>query len=107
VESIAAEGLPWPAKLLTVSGTHYLLITKIEFTIVFGNPLCALYETEVVIDGSAGGRIDNPSESAVFDASSFSATGAKLLAFGSPVALSGTFRMAAIGPRIGESLTVG
>lgn len=107
VDSITANGLTWPAKLTTVGPNHYIVISEVEFEIVYGNPLCALYETEIVIVGSAGARIDNPNESAVFDAASFSATGTELKVFGIPVAWSGAFRMIATGTHIGESLTVG
>lgn len=107
VEEIVATGLPWSASLTTVSSKHYIVIKGFKFTIVFGNPLCVLYETEVEVHGTAGGGIDNPSESAVFDAGSFSSTKTELLAFGAPVAWSGAFRMIAIGGHLGDTLSVG
>lgn len=107
VDSIAATGLPWTATLTTVGMDHYLVISGVEFSILYGDPMCVLDGVWVDIHGSAGGRIDSLNESTVFDAASFSATGTGLLGFGSAAGWTGTFRMAAIGPRIGDSLSVG
>lgn len=107
VDAIAAAGLPWPTTLTTVSTDHYLVVSGVEFTVLYGNPMCVLDGVEADFHGSIGGRIDNPNESTVFDTASFSATGTGLLALGVSAALSGTFRMVATGPRIGDSLSAG
>jgi hypothetical protein len=106
VSSIEAEKLPWAAKLVTVGASNYLVIEGFKLTIVFGGEECVLFETAVAITGSAGGLIDNASESVAFSPSSFSATGTSLKALGQPSTWNGTFTMLTTGLHIGESLTV-
>ena|SRR6188472_268566 len=106
VSSIEAEKLPWAAKLVTVGASNYLVIEGFKLTIVFGGEECVLFETAVTITGSAGGLIDNASESIAFSSSSFSATGTSLKALGQSSTWTGTFTMLTTGFHIGESLTV-
>ncbi len=81
VEGMTAANLPWPAHLKTVSSNNYLIIEKVYFEIVYGNPFCALNETTVEVKGSAGGSISSSANTS-FEPSSFVATNTKLKAFG-------------------------
>jgi hypothetical protein len=91
VEGIEAEEFPWGASLTQASGQNYIVIEGVHVTIVYGNPLCVLYETEVEVEGTAGGLLDNETESATFDNSSFEATGTELESFGNAVEWNGFF----------------
>jgi hypothetical protein len=91
VKSITPETLPWAAKLTTVSPNNYIVIEGVKVAIVYEGKECALGGLTVKVTGTAGGRIDNPTEIATFDAASFSATGTKLTAFGSSVLWEGVF----------------
>lgn len=91
VEAITVVNLPWAANLKTISSTNYITISGVHVNILYGNPLCALYKTTMEVIGTAGGRIDNATESATFDASSFTATGTALTAFTNKVEWKGFF----------------
>ena len=91
MDGIEGFGFPWTAGLRTVSGKNYIEIKGVHVSVVYGNPKCALYETEVEVTGSAGGVIDNATESATFNASSFTATGTALSVFGTSVKWEGYF----------------
>lgn len=91
VEGIEALSLPWAANLQTVSSQNYIKISEVQVSIVYGNPLCALYETEVEVTGTAGGLLNNTTESATFSDSSFTATGTELEVFGNKVKWNGFF----------------
>jgi hypothetical protein len=105
VASIAAKSLPWPATLKTVSASDYLVIEGIKLSIFYAGEECALSEIEVVVTGTAGGLIDNATESVTFSPSSFSATGTALKALGQSVSWVGTFTMIGTGAHIGESIS--
>lgn len=106
VEAIEPWGFPWTANLKEVSGKNYIVIEGIHVSIVYGNPLCVFYETEVEVTGKAGGLLDNATESATFDSSSFTATGSKLDAFGTEVTWKGFFPGEAFQWHREDSLTV-
>lgn len=78
VDAIEAENLPWASHLTTVSSKNYLFIEGIQVSILYGGEECALGETEVIVKGTAGGLVENATESATFNSSTFSATGAQL-----------------------------
>jgi hypothetical protein len=107
VEAIAAEKLPWPTKLMTVSGKPYLFIEGIHVSILYGGEFCALGETEVPISGTAGGLISNETESATFSKTTFTATGAALKAAGTPIEWNGVFPTEAFEWHRSEALSVG
>lgn len=106
VESIEVQKLPWVASLTETGGKDYIVIKGIHVNILYGNPLCSLFETEVEVVGTAGGRIDNATESATFDVSSFKATGSKLEAFGNEVEWNGFFPAEAFEWHREEALSV-
>ncbi len=104
VESIQANKLPWPVSLTTVSKVnHYPIIKGVEFDIVYEGEECVLGGVLVTLKGSAGGLIDNPTESVTFNAATFAATGTSL---GPSVEWNSTFTLLATGSRIGQSLSV-
>jgi hypothetical protein len=106
VEAIEPWAFPWKANLKEISGKNYIKIEGVQVSILYGNPLCAFYETEVEVEGTAGGLLDNSTESATFDSSSFTATGSKLEAFGTGVTWKGFFPAEAFEWHNEDSLTV-
>lgn len=106
VTSIGAEALPWPSHLMTVSPNNYIFIEAIKVAILYGGAECALNETLVTVKGTAGGRIDNATETATFDAASFSATKAVLKALGSAIEWKGVFPTEAFEWHRNEAISV-
>lgn len=105
VETTEAEGLPWPATLKAVGATNYIVIENVHVNILYGNPKCAVYETEVEIEGSAGGSIDNATERATFSPATFTASGTALSSFGNKVEWNGVFPTEAFEWHRNEALT--
>lgn len=91
VTAIGANKLPWPTKLMTVAGKNYLFVEGVSVSILYGGAECALGETEVVVTGTAGGVVENATESATFNAATFTATGAKLKVGGTSIEWNGVF----------------
>lgn len=106
VESIQAESLPWALSLTTVPSEHYLVIKGIKFVIFYSGPECALSELEVPITGSAGGLVDDSSETVTFSPATFTATKTGLKVFGTKVEWNGVFDLAATGGASGLAVTV-
>lgn len=106
VEAIEARNLPWPTHLMTVSGTPYLFVEGIEVGILYGGEECALGEVEIPVRGTAGGLISNETETATFDASTFSATGAKLKVGATSIEWNGVFPTEAFEWHREESISV-
>lgn len=91
VESIGAESLPWKSKLTTVSAANYVIIEGVKVAILYEGELCVLGETLVTVTGSAGGLVDNTSETATFNATTLSATGTELKALSQKIEWNGVF----------------
>jgi hypothetical protein len=106
VKTISAETLPWAGKLTTVGVSNYLVIQGIKVSILYAGEECALGGVLAVIKGTAGGLIDNETESVTFNSSSFAATKTELKALGAKIEWSGVFTMIATGAHIGESISV-
>ncbi len=106
VKSIAAEKLPWTTKLTTVSSTHYIKIEGIKVGVVYSGEECALDGLLTSVTGTAGGSIDNTTESATFNATTFKATGTSLKALGSSVEWKGFFPTEAFEWNREKALTV-
>jgi len=106
VASIQALGLPWAANPVKISSSNYLVIKGVRIDLLYAGAECVLGGTLVEITGSAGGLIDNATESVVFNSSSFAATGTKLSALKTTVQLQGTVPMQATGAHSGESIAV-
>jgi hypothetical protein len=92
VESIEAEKLPWPTHLVNIAGKgDYLVVEKVSVGIVYSGALCALAEEKVEVTGSAGGLIENATQTAKFNKATFEATGTSLLVASSSVEWNGLF----------------
>lgn len=91
VEAIEAETFPWPAELKTVSTSNYLVIKNVNVWVLYGGWFCPLWGVWAHVTGTAGGLIDNATETATFSSSSFKATGTKLEALGEGVEWNGKF----------------
>lgn len=107
VKTITAQTLPWPSVLKTVSTTHYIVIEGVKVAIQYAGPECVLGGITAVVKGTAGGRIDNETESATFDPESFKATGTKLMALSSEVDWKGFFPTEAFQWNREKALSVG
>lgn len=106
VDAIEAQSLPWPTHLMTVSEQPYLFVEGVEVGILYGGEECALGEVEIPVQGTAGGLIDNETESATFNASTFSATGAQLSVGSTPIEWNGVFPTEAFEWHREESISV-
>jgi len=91
VETIGAESLPWASHLATVSSSNYIIIEGVKVSIYYGGEACVLGETLVVVTGSAGGLINNTTETATFNATTLTATGTVLKALGQKIEWNGVF----------------
>ncbi len=91
VKKIGAEKLPWKSKLTTVSTTPYIIIEGVKVGIVYSGEECALGETLVVVSGSAGGLINNTTETATFNSTTLSATKTELKALATKIEWNGLF----------------
>jgi hypothetical protein len=106
VAAIEAESFPWPAELLSKEGSNYMKVKEVDVWILYGGWFCPLWGIWAHVTGSAGGILDNETESATFSPSSFKATGSELKAFGEPVEWNGFFPSEAFEWHREESLSV-
>jgi hypothetical protein len=106
VSTINAELLPWPTKLTTISTTPYIIIEGVKVAILYSGAECVLGGTLVTVKGSAGGSINNTTETATFNASTLSASGTELKALGSKIEWNGVFPTEAFEWHRNEALTV-
>jgi hypothetical protein len=107
VEAIAAQELPWTGGYLTkIESTNYIVIEKVKVNIWYAGELCALGGSLAVVKGNAGGRVDNATETATFDSSSFKATKTELKALGGSVIWTGVFPTEAFEWHREQALTV-
>lgn len=91
VKSITAELLPWAAQLKLITSQNYIVVEGIRVGIIYAGEACAVKGTLVPVKGTAGGLIDNVTETATFNAATFTATGTKLTALGGSVEWNGVF----------------
>jgi hypothetical protein len=106
VAAIQALGLPWVADPTKVSASIYLVIKGVLIDLLYAGEECVLAEVPIEITGSAGGLIDNATESVIFNSSSFKATGTKLSGLKTTIQLQGIFAMQATGAHSGQSIAV-
>ena len=106
VEAIEAEAFPWPSELKTVGANNYLVVKGVDVWVLYGGWFCPLWGVWAHVTGTAGGLIDNATESATFGPSSFSATGTKLEALGESVEWNGKFPTEAFEWHRGQSISV-
>ncbi|HEV7399609.1 MAG TPA: hypothetical protein VGN84_05000 [Solirubrobacterales bacterium] len=71
--------------MTTVAGNIYLIIQGFRVSILYGGEECVLGGTVVTITGTAGGLVNNTTESVTFNSSSFAATKTELKALGSKI----------------------
>lgn len=105
VDAIEAQSLPWSSNLTTVETKPYIVISGVDVDILYGGELCALGETLVTVTGSAGGSIDNTTESATFNSTTITATKTKLTAMGQSIEWKGLFPTEAFEWHRGEALS--
>jgi len=91
VQSIKAEALPWASKLTTVSTTPYIIIEGVKVPILYEGEECVLGGILVTVTGSAGGSINNTTETATFNSTTLTATGTSLKALGQKIEWNGLF----------------
>jgi hypothetical protein len=91
VEKIGAEKLPWPSHLATFSSSPYIIIEGVKVGILYSGEECAVGGVLVTVTGSAGGLINNTTETATFNASTLTATGTSLKALSSKIEWNGVF----------------
>jgi hypothetical protein len=106
VEAIEAESFPWPSELKTVSSSNYLVVKGVNVWILYGGWFCPLWGVWAHVTGSAGGLINNTTETATFSPSSFTATGTRLEALGESVEWNGVFPTEAFGWHREQALSV-
>ena len=105
VKTIKAEKLPWPAHLVTVASSNYLIIEGIKIGIFYAGFECVLGETLAVATGSAAGLYSNISETFALNSANSEAAKAVLKALGTRIAWNGVFTTEATGVHSGEALT--
>ena len=106
VKTIAAETLPWPAQLTKVETANYIIIENVKVGIAYSGEECVLKGIAVKVTGKAGGLVDNATETATFDSSSFKATKTELKALGSSIVWTGVFPTEAFEWHYQQALTV-
>ena len=106
VEAIEAEAFPWPSELKTVSTSNYLVVKNVNVWVLYGGWFCPLWGSWVHVTGTAGGLIDNATETATFSSSSFKATGTELKSLGESVEWNGKFPTEAFEWHRGEAISV-
>ncbi len=106
VKTIEAKELPWASKLTKVSTTNYIIIEAVKVKIVYSGELCVLNGTTVTVTGSAGGSIDNATESATFSKATLEATKTELKAMGQKIEWNGVFPTEAFEWHREQALTV-
>jgi hypothetical protein len=106
VEAIKAEKLPWGAHLTVLANKNYLVIEGIRVSITYGGKGCSVGGLTVPITGTAGGLLDNSTETATFSPSTFSATGTALKFGSNNVEWNGLFPTEAFEWHREQALTV-
>jgi hypothetical protein len=90
VKAIEAEKLPWKDHLTTVAGKDYLFVEGIQVTITYSGEKCAL-AGKTRVTGTAGGLVENSTQTATFNKTTFEATGASLKVGSTSVEWNGYF----------------
>lgn len=106
VKTIAAEALPWAATLKNISSNNYIYIEGVKVGIVYEGGTCSVKGLLVAVKGTAGGLLDNATETATFNKSTFTTTGANLTALGSSIEWQGVFPTEAFEWKREQALTV-
>lgn len=91
VGSIGAQGLPWSSHLSNFESKPYIVIEGVKVNIFYEGEECVLSETLVVVTGSAGGSINNTTESATFNNTTLSTSKTELKALAQKIEWNGVF----------------
>jgi hypothetical protein len=106
VAAIEAESFPWSANLTSTGGNNYLVVKGVDVWVLYGGWFCPLWGVWAHVTGSAGGLINNTTETATFSPSSFKATGTELRALGESVEWNGVFPTEAFGWHREQAISV-
>lgn len=106
VAAIEAESFPWPVNLTSSGGSNYLVVKGVNVWVLYAGWFCPLWGVWVNVTGSAGGLVNNTTETATFNAASFKATGTELKALGEPVEWNGVFPTEAFGWHREQAISV-
>ena len=78
MKSIEAKNLPWSTHLTSAWGNNYLIVEGVDVEVVYGGGACAYAGIPITVSGSAGGIVENSTETATFNNSTIIATGTGL-----------------------------
>ncbi len=106
VAAIEAESFPWPVNLTSSGGSNYLVVKGVNVWVLYAGWFCPLWGVWVNVTGTAGGLVNNTTETATFNAASFKATGTELKALGESVEWNGVFPTEAFGWHREQSISV-
>jgi hypothetical protein len=106
VSSIEAKKLNWPTHLVTVAGKNYIFVEKVEVEIRYAGAECAFKGLPIIVKGTAGGVVENSTETAEFNKTTFTATGAVLKVGATQIEWNGLFPTEAFEKHREEKLEV-
>jgi hypothetical protein len=107
VASIEAKKLPWSTHLTSLWGNNYLIVEGIDVEVVYGGSACAYAGIPITVAGSAGGIVENSTETATFNNGTIVATGTGLWTGFSWVEWNGAFPTEAFASHREQSISVG
>ncbi len=107
VAGIEAKKLPWPTHLASLWGNNYLIVEDIDVEVLYGGALCPYAGIPITVSGSAGGLVENSTETATFNNSTIVATGTGLWVGFTWVEWNGVFPTEAFQAHREQALTVG
>jgi hypothetical protein len=107
VSSIEAKKLPWSTHLESLWGNNYLIVEGIDVEVVYGGSLCVYAGIPITVSGSAGGIVENSTETATFNNGTILATGTGLWSGISWVEWNGVFPTEAFAAHRLQSISVG
>jgi hypothetical protein len=106
VSSIEAKKLPWPTHLTSAWGNNYLIVEKVNVEVIYAGSSCAYAGIPITVSGSAGGIVENSTETATFDNETIIATGTGLWVGFSWVEWNGVFPTEAFQTHREQALSV-
>lgn len=106
VSSIEAKKLPWPTHLTSAWGNNYLIVEGINVEVIYGGGSCAYAGIPITVSGSAGGIVENSTETATFNNGTIIATGTGLWVGIAWVEWNGVFPSEAFATHREQSLSV-
>ncbi len=106
VSRIEAKKLPWPTHLTSAWGNNYLIIENVNVEVLYSGSSCVYAGIPMTVSGSAGGIVNNSTESATFDNETMLATGTGLWLGFSWVEWNGFFPSEAFQTHREQSLSV-